>query len=119
MKYKIYKLEHPEQGVVYIGRTTLTLKRRMNGGYKGTCVEHIAHECDMILLEETDNLGRERYWIDHYGYDNLLNIMKGDTGLSKKESKRLVGLEYYYNNKEKYMENQRKRRKKKKEEKNT
>ena len=75
MKYKIYKLIH-EDNVVYIGRTTKTLQERKANSYKGTCVELIAKDCQIELIEETNDLSRERYWINYY--DELLNIQKGD-----------------------------------------
>jgi hypothetical protein len=81
---KIYKLVHPKLGVVYIGRTKLTLKKRKSLGYKGCGVEMIAKECDIELIEETDDSSRERYWIDYYG-DCLMNIRKGDSGLEIKD----------------------------------
>jgi hypothetical protein len=86
MKYKIYKLIY-NGDVVYIGRTKMTLKERRKAGYKwNEYLQSIRYECEMILIEETDELSRERYWIQHYGYDNLLNTQKGD-GFSRKSHK--------------------------------
>jgi len=82
MKYKIYKLIH--NGVlVYVGKTKLTLSRRKNGSYKGTSVENISKECQIELIEETDDVSRERYWIEFYK-DIILNVLRGD-GLDHKE----------------------------------
>ena len=82
-KYKIYKLVHPTEGVVYIGQTIQTLKRRKNSGYKYNPELHkISNECDIVLIEETDDVSRERYWINQY--DGLKNIRKGN-GLDIKE----------------------------------
>jgi hypothetical protein len=84
MKYKIYKLIH-KGDVVYVGRTKSTLAKRKAWGYKGCGVESIAKHCSIELIEETDDLSKERYWIDFYGIDSLLNESKGDTGLTKEQ----------------------------------
>jgi hypothetical protein len=79
MKYKIYKLIHKDLGVVYVGKTKNTLERRKRGNYKGTAVEHIAKECSIELIEETDDSTRERFWVDYLNKDyNLLNKKGGD-----------------------------------------
>lgn len=84
MKYKIYKLIH-NGVVVYVGKTTRTLKKRKSdGGYRGCAVESIYKECDIVLIEETDDVAREDYWIDYYK-DTVLNIKRGDRRLSEKE----------------------------------
>jgi len=83
MKYKIYKLIH-KGVVVYVGRTKLTLKVRKQCGYKGCCVESIYRDCDIELIEETSDVSRERYWIEHYK-DTVLNIIRGNTGMTHKE----------------------------------
>ena len=99
MKYKIYKLIH-NGVVVYVGKTILGLSRRKSGGYgTNASVQAIYKECDMVLIEETNDVSRERYWIDYYK-DTLLNIQRGDTGLSRNESMK----EYYQSNKEKKIE---------------
>ncbi len=90
MRYKIYRLLDNEL-VVYIGRTKNTLSIRKNGGY-GKNTEYFK-ECKIELIEETDDVSRERYWIEYYislGI-KLLNIKKGD-GFNQKN--------YYSENKE-------------------
>lgn len=108
--------------VVYIGRTKLTLKQRRQLGYKGQRVESIYKECDMVLIEETDDVSRERYWIEHYK-DTVLNVKKGDGLIYKEYKKKWVEAnkehtkeymrEYYQSNKEKIKEHQREYEKKK------
>ena len=83
MKYKIYKLVHNGL-VVYVGKTKLTLHQRKSYGYRGCSVESIYKDCDMILIEETNDVSRERYWIEKYK-DTILNIRRGNTGMSQKE----------------------------------
>ena len=84
---KIYKLVY-NGVVVYVGKTKQTLKRRKKGGYKGNPdVQAIYKECDMVLIEETSDVSRERYWIEYYK-ESLLNIRPGETGLSKKEQRK-------------------------------
>jgi vacuolar-type H+-ATPase subunit I/STV1 len=84
MKYKIYKLVY-NGVVVYVGKTKLTLNQRKWKGYKSNAaVQAIHKECDMVLIEETSDVSREDFWVQHYK-DTLLNIRKGDTGLSQKE----------------------------------
>lgn len=98
--YKIYKLIL-EGKVVYVGRTKMTLKKRKSGGYgKNT---EILKESFIELIEETDDISRERYWINHYkdlGYE-LLNFEKGD-GLDYKQYRK----QYYEKNKEYFKEYQ-------------
>jgi hypothetical protein len=101
MKYKIYKLIH-NGVVVYVGRTKQTLNRRKNGSYKGCGVESIHKECDIELIEETNDASREDFWVQHYK-DTLLNIRRGITGLTHKE----VIKEWCESNKEHYKEYQR------------
>ena len=84
MKYKIYKLIH-KGDVVYVGRTKSTLTKRKGWGYKKSPISSIAKECSIHLIEETDDSVRETYWIEHYGLDNLMNVMRGDVGMSTKE----------------------------------
>lgn len=91
---KIYKLEY-NGSVVYIGKTTMQLKKRKYAGY-----EFIPfwRECEIILIEETEVIGREHYWVNYYkelGCE-LYNIKDGDKGLSKSEYQK----EYYIDNKE-------------------
>ena len=81
---KIYKLVY-NGVVVYVGKTKQTLKRRKSLGYKRNAdVQAIYKECDIILIEETSDVAREDFWVNHYK-DTLLNIRRGDTGLSKNE----------------------------------
>lgn len=85
--YKIYKLVYQGK-VVYVGITKTSLERRRNAGYKWNEELHsIKNDCEMVLLEETDDVSRERYWIDFYGIENLYNEMKGGgmTSMEKKE----------------------------------
>jgi hypothetical protein len=108
MKYKVYRLIY-QSSVVYVGLTTVSLSRRKNGSYKGTCVESIIKDCDIELIEETNEPSRERYWIDYYK-DTICNILAGN-GVNKKE---------YLNsweekNKDKRKENREKKKEKKKE----
>jgi hypothetical protein len=87
MKYKIYKLVHNDVAV-YIGKTKLTLKKRKSAGYKkNPPVQAIHKECVIELIEETSDVSREIYWIEYYK-DTLLNIRRGDAGLSQKEYKK-------------------------------
>ncbi len=78
LKYKIYKLIY--NGIVqYVGRTTITLKQRKSAGYgKNT---ELFKSFNIELIEETDDISRERYWISYYRdiNPNLFNIQSGDT----------------------------------------
>ena len=103
MKYKIYKLIHPKLGIVYIGRTILTLEKRKACGYKACAVEHIANECEIIEIESTNDISREKYWIDYYG-DKLMNLKKGDSGLDKKDYGKEYDKEYRLRNSDKIRE---------------
>ena len=92
--YKIYYLRYEDE-IIYVGLTTQDLKIRKGQGYK-----YIPHykDCDIFLIEETDDRSRERFWIDEYknlGY-NLINKNKGE-GLDRKEYHR----NWEVNNKEK------------------
>ena len=84
MKYKIYKLVYKGE-VVYIGKTKTSLNRRKRAGYHwNEFLQSIRKECEMILIEETDDVSRERYWIDFYGIENLQNRIPGE-GRTKEE----------------------------------
>ena len=84
--YKIYKLVY-EGEVVYIGQTITNLMKRKHGGYRTNDeLQKIYKDCDIILIEETDDVSRERYWIDFYGIENLLNKIPGK-GRSEDERK--------------------------------
>lgn len=90
---KIYKLEH-QGNVIYVGRTKRTLKDRHKG--KWPCIPIDKHELDIILLEETEDVSRERYWIQYYKDlgCTLYNKTKGD-GLDYKQ--------YYLDNRDKLL----------------
>jgi hypothetical protein len=84
MKYKIYKLVHNGL-VVYVGKTKRKLKERKSTGYKeNSAVQSIYKECDMVLIEETNDVSRERYWIEQYN-DTIFNIRRGNTGMNREE----------------------------------
>ena len=84
--YKIYRLIY-KGDVVYVGQTKKELEVRKKIGYHfNNDVDLIKNECIIELIEETEDISRERYWISYYrdmGV-NLLNIMSGD-GIGKKE----------------------------------
>lgn len=61
---KIYKLIHEGQ-TVYIGLTKLKLYRRKNSANYSVPPE-IYKQCKIELIEETNDKGRERFWIDFY-----------------------------------------------------
>ena len=75
---KIYKLVKDSE-VVYVGRTKLTLSRRKSSGFYNLDQDFI-RECQIELIEETDDRSRERYWIDYYLSIGckLLNKRNGD-----------------------------------------
>lgn len=95
----IYKLIHPEKGVVYVGQTSKmsefrngkiknftieeALKRRKQMRYSGP-IQELKKECEIELIEITDDVSRERHWISFYGIDNLYNTKPGN-GISKEE----------------------------------
>ena len=118
MKYKIYKRCF-EGKVIYIGYTTMSLKRRKScNSYK----KDILNKCDIELIEETDDVSRERYWVNYYrslGHE-LVNIDEGDGFVKEKHytENRSIYLEnnkeYVKNNKEKVKEYQKQYREKKK-----
>lgn len=90
---KIYKLIHNEK-IVYIGRTTVELNKRKNWQYKNNPkLQSIYKECRIELIEETDDISREHYWISFYGKDNLLNMKYGD-GINKREQNTLACRKY-------------------------
>jgi hypothetical protein len=102
-KVKIYKLVYDGKPV-YIGKTKTSLKVRKQKGYKGTGVEPISNHCEIELIEETLEKGREDFWISEYikmGF-NLLNKRKGITGLDKSDYKK----NWYIENKERLKDKQ-------------
>ena len=75
---KIYKLIRNGE-VVYVGKTILTLSRRKAGSYY--CMDRqFVKECEIELIEETDDVSRERYWIEFYTKQGcqLRNKRNGD-----------------------------------------
>jgi hypothetical protein len=109
--YKIYKLVY-NGVVVYVGRTTSLLEIRKSKGYKtNEAVQAIYKDCDIILIEETDDVSREDYWVQHYK-ETLLNIRRGTTGLSQNEYNKEYQKEYRKANREDYLQYQREYRKK-------
>ena len=64
MKYKIYKLLINDI-VIYIGQTITSLRKRKLGWYPNIPNE-ILKQSKIEIIEETDDLSRERYWIKYY-----------------------------------------------------
>ncbi len=104
--YKIYKIVDNTNDNVYIGITTQTLKRRLNGHkHKITCSSrNIIKNGDyrIELIEETDDKTRERYWIQNT--DCINKYIPGRTAT-----------QYYSDNKEKKKEYREKNKEKQKE----
>ena len=102
---KIYKLIHNGE-IVYVGKTTYKLlsKRKSCGYAKNEQLHKISKECTIELIEETDDITRERYWIDLLRSENhpLLNIRGGS--LENKEKRKEYQKEYREKNKEKKKE---------------
>lgn len=75
---KIYKLIYKGE-IIYVGRTKLTLKRR-KGSANYSVPNDIYKESTIELIEETEDISRERYWIDFYrtSGSNLMNKRGGD-----------------------------------------
>lgn len=61
---KIYKLIYNDKPI-YIGLTKGTLERR-KGGSNGSVPKEIYKESKIELIEETEDVSRERFWINHY-----------------------------------------------------
>jgi hypothetical protein len=61
---KIYKLIYKDE-VIYVGRTKLTLNRRKNSS-NYSIPKEIYKSSTIELIEETDDISRERYWINYY-----------------------------------------------------
>jgi hypothetical protein len=101
--YKVYKLVK-DGNVVYVGVTKLELRRRKSVGYRNNTngLHSIRHECEIILIEETDDVSRERYWIDFYKDQPLLNCIAGLAGANQKELHTQYMRQYYKDNKEAY-----------------
>lgn len=98
--YKIYKIIY-EGKVVYIGQTKQKLNKRKNSGYKNPHLNDIIRDCIIELIEESTDVSRERYWINHYISigEPILNELKGNTGLNSKDYSKL----YYKNNIESFV----------------
>ena len=69
---KIYKLIYKDE-VIYVGKTKLTLKRR-KGSANYSVPDYIYKESTIELIEETEDVSRERYWIDLYR-DSCISLM--------------------------------------------
>ena len=61
-KYRVYLLKSKSGEIIYVGITSMTLRKRLSGGYIWLDIE----EYDMELIEETDDHTRERFWISKY-----------------------------------------------------
>ena len=86
---KIYKITSPNTDLVYVGKTTQTLKRRLQGhrhrgnrysrGFPGYCSSLKVLDCgDAVieLIEETDDRRREAYWIAELDACNQMKMTK-------------------------------------------
>lgn len=89
---KIYRLIYNDE-TIYIGITKRELEIRKRAGYKFI---DFYRDCSIELIEETEDVSRERYWIQYYKDlgCNLYNKYNGN-GLTKEERKEL-----FYNFKE-------------------
>lgn len=76
--YKIYKLIFNNE-IIYIGITKLKLSRRKNSPNYSVPKE-IYKKSEILLIEETDDKSRERYWINFYRNEGikLYNKRGGD-----------------------------------------
>lgn len=103
---KIYKLVY-EENVIYIGQTTQSIGRRVRkGGHNNIPVE-IYEKCVVEVIEETDDIRREQYWIDYYielGC-KLYNKNRSPQSLSNKEYYDMYRDEILEHKKEYYEEN--------------
>ena len=88
---KIYKIVY-ESNIIYIGRTKYTLKVRKSKKNYSVPAE-IYKQSTIELIEETEDVSRERYWIGYYKSKGvkLMNIKGGDTGKTRAE----YAKEYY------------------------
>ena len=105
MKYRVYKLIKDGE-VIYVGITKHTLRRRKSIGYRTNPngLHSIRHQCDIELLEETDDVARERYWMDVYKDSPLLNAKGGLAGEYSDKVWDDYKKQYYQDNKEKFKE---------------
>ena len=75
----IYKITSPNTDLVYVGRTTYTLRQRLichRSAYKGflagkpktyqcSSFKVLEHgDCSIVLIEETEDASRELYWMN-------------------------------------------------------
>jgi hypothetical protein len=88
---KIYKLIY-NQEVIYIGLTTLTLSRRKSSDNYSVPKE-IYKLSKIELIEETNNKGREKFWIEHYLRLGAPLMNKRNGNFSNKEEEYLDRLE--------------------------
>lgn len=96
IEYKIYRLIRNEE-IIYIGRTKFSLHKRFLTGWKYIDKTDISIE----LIESTNDISRERYWISWYKNIGiqLLNKRGGD-GLDHKEYYRNLKKEWRKNNRD-------------------
>jgi hypothetical protein len=82
---KIYKIIYEEK-IIYIGKTKLDLHRRHLAGHPYYPEYRLGQ---IELIEETDDIRRERFWIDYYRNtgEPLLNRQNGDGFNVKTDSK--------------------------------
>jgi len=87
MKYNIYKITSDQTDDVYVGITSLTLKKRLQKhkyNYKYYCYEKYRFvfsflvvcydDCKIELIEETNDKSREKFWIRKIDCcNNLMN----------------------------------------------
>lgn len=99
--FKIYALTY-NNVICYIGQTKLSLSRRFAGKHYG--IPYNKKDMNIFLIEETDDVTRERYWIDLFTKHDiqLLNKRGGNLGIANKEER----LEYDRIRKKKYYHNQ-------------
>lgn len=88
--YKIYKIIYHNE-IIYIGQTKMSIERRFSCRHPNI-PKDIKKESYIELIEETNDISRERYWIDYYRSIgcNLYNIERGGGFNIKEYSK------YYY-----------------------
>jgi hypothetical protein len=96
-KYKIYGLLH-EGKLIYIGCTIDTLNSRKRNGFGNTVPFY--KECEIKLIEETDDKYRELYWYNYYKDKGakLLNkrIPPSQKGVSKTNDRDIECTRFFY-----------------------
>jgi len=94
---KIYKLIYNGE-IVYVGQTKKELKVRKSGGYGKNIPFY--KDCEIELIEETDDKSRERYWIEKLKDEGhpLMNIKEGN-GVDWQEYWKEYRKKYYQENK--------------------